>query len=336
VTRVTLAEHEDVAKYFRDKRVLVTGGTGSFGHHIVKTLLDLDVPRIVILSRDEKKQYDMRDEYAGDPRLHFVIGDVRDYETLQQAFRGVDVVYHAAALKQIPICEHHPVEAVRTNILGAENVRRAALANHVETVVSLSTDKAVKPVNAMGMTKALGEKILLNQANIGNGTRFMCVRYGNVLGSRGSVVPLFRNRIDQNRPVPVTDPEMTRFLLTLSEAIDLVFHATLRGESGHLYVRKMPACTVMVLADVMTRALTGRADYPIECVGVRPGEKIHEVLVSEEEMGRAVESATYYDVMPTAAPRAHGRPRLFEYRSDNTERLDADRVLQLLRSECWV
>jgi UDP-glucose 4-epimerase len=327
---------EEVKHYFAGKTVLVTGGTGSFGTQIVKSLLKFDLAQLVIFSRDEKKQYDMRDEYADEPRLRFIIGDMRDYDVLAQALRGIDIVYHAAALKQIPNCETFPMEAVRTNVLGAENLRRAAIESRVSTVVALSTDKAVKPVNVMGMTKALGEKILLNPANHQTQVRFMCVRYGNVLGSRGSVVPLFRNRIEQGRPLPVTDPHMTRFLLTLPQAIDLVIHSTVNGQGGNLYVRKMPATTIGLLTQVMSKALTGRDDYPIEYVGARPGEKIDEVLVSEEEMSRAVESESYFEIFPVPQKTLAPSPQqLFEYRSDNTERLDAQQLLALLQAEGW-
>src|SRR4051794_9274707 len=212
--------------HFRGKRILVTGGTGSFGNQIIRELLEFGPEKIVVYSRDEKKQYDMQDQYGRERRLSFIIGDVRDAGAVMQAMRGIDIVYHAAALKQVPNCERYPMEAVLTNIVGAENIRRAALANEVSMVVSVSTDKAVKPVNAMGMTKALAEKVLLAEGVGGSaGARFVMVRYGNVIGSRGSVAPLFEQRIAQNRPLPITDPSMTRFLLTLPQAIDLVFHA---------------------------------------------------------------------------------------------------------------
>ncbi len=319
--------------FFRGKRILVTGGTGSFGHQIIHDLLEFGPERIVVFSRDEKKQCDMQDQYSQEHRLRFVIGDVRDGAAVMQAMRGIDIVYHAAALKQVPNCERHPMEAVLTNIAGAENIRRAALAQEVKVVVSVSTDKAVKPVNAMGMTKALAEKVLLAESAGGSGsTKFLMVRYGNVIGSRGSVAPLFEQRIAQNRPLPITDPAMTRFLLTLPQAINLVFHASVQGRGGHLYVRRMPACTVLELAQTVGRLCTGRADYPMTIVGIRPGEKIHETLVSEEEMTRAEESRWYYDIHPVGTLIAPERRRsgFTEYRSDNTERLSEDELAHLL------
>ena len=333
-----MIDRNTYSEYFRGKRILVTGGTGSFGNQIVRELLGFSPEKIVIYSRDEKKQYDMQDQYGNERRLHFTIGDVRDAGAVMEAMRGIDIVYHAAALKQVPNCERYPMEAVRTNIAGAENIRRAALAHDVMIVVSVSTDKAVKPVNAMGMTKALAEKVLLAEgAGESHPTKFVMVRYGNVLGSRGSVAPLFLRRIEQNRPLPITDPAMTRFLLTLPQAIDLVLHATVYGRSGHLYVRRMRACTVLELAQTIARVCTGSSNYPMTVVGIRPGEKIHETLVSEEEMVRAEESRWYYDIHPVGTfiepeRRSSG---FNEYRSDNTERLSADELARLLESGGW-
>jgi UDP-N-acetylglucosamine 4,6-dehydratase len=333
-----MPDRDTYSEYFRGKRILVTGGTGSFGNQIIKELLAFSPERIVVYSRDEKKQYDMQDQYGAERSLHFAIGDVRDAGAVMQAMRGIDIVYHAAALKQVPNCERYPMEAVLTNIMGAENVRRAALAHGVRIVISVSTDKAVKPVNAMGMTKALAEKVLLAEIpGAPDATRFVMVRYGNVIGSRGSVAPLFAQRIAQNRPLPITDPAMTRFLLTLPEAIDLVFHATAHGRSGHLYVRRMPACTVLELARSMAKCQTGRSDYPMTITGIRPGEKMHETLVSEEEMIRAEESRWYYDIHPVGTFIAPERRSsgFGEYRSDNTERLSEDELAQLLATAGW-
>lgn len=323
--------------FFAGKRVLITGGTGSFGHEILRQLLQLGPRHVVILSRDEKKQWDMRDEIGPTPVVRFVVGDVRDYETVAQAMRGIDVVYHAAALKQVPTCEEHPLEAVRTNVLGTENVRRAAIANGVRAVVLVSTDKAVKPVNVMGLTKALAERILLVETEGSTDTRFVCVRYGNVVGSRGSVIPLFQSRIAAGRPLPVTHPGMTRFLLTLPQAIQLVFKSTVEAESGALLVQKMPACYVGDLARAMSYALTKRDDYPIDYVGVRGGEKMHEVLVSEEEMLRAEETDSHFTIF------RHGRiePRaaehsLGEYASNQVEILDREAICKLLASAGWI
>jgi len=327
-----------IREFIKGKQILVTGGTGSFGHQIVSRLLGLEPARIVIFSRDEKKQYDMQHELGEcTDILDFVIGDIRDYTALNENMRNIHIVYHAAALKQVPNCEYHPFEAVKTNILGAENVRRAAVHNGVETVVAISTDKAVKPVNVMGMTKALQEKIILNPRNGNCGTRFLCVRYGNVIGSRGSVIPLFKKRLDKGLPLPVTCGEMTRFLLTLQQAINLVFEATIAGENGQLFVKKMPACYIQDLAEAMARAVSGRDDYPIQEIGVRPGEKIHEILVSEEEMRRSVETEDHYIIYPPGGlERPHLLRDIHEYASNNTTILDQNQITTLLRQEGWV
>lgn len=323
--------------YFSDKSVLVTGGTGSFGNQITRQLWAFSPSCIRIFSRDEKKQYDMRNAFGTRADLEFMLGDVRDMASVREAMAGIDIVYHAAALKQVPNCEFNPFEAVKTNVLGAESVRRAAIDVGVEVVVAVSTDKAVKPVNVMGMTKAIQEKILLNTANGRYTTRFICVRYGNVLGSRGSVVPFFQDLIRARKPLPITHPDMTRFLLTLTQAIDLVFKATVEGKSGQLFVRKMPACRIVDLARNMAQVITGDEAYPTMVVGVRPGEKIHEVLVSEEEMYRAVEKDTHYVIYP------HGRLErsqllrdIPEYTSSITDRLNDEQIVALLRSEGWV
>lgn len=327
-------------KYFEGKDILVTGGTGSFGHQIVSRLSEMKPNRIVIFSRDEKKQYDMQIQFEGNDFLEFIVGDVRDYDRIYQATREIDIIYHAAALKQVPSCEFHPMEAVKTNILGAENTKKAAIENGVDIVVAISTDKAVKPVNVMGMTKAIQEKIMLHQSSIEDevNTKFICVRYGNVIGSRGSVIPLFKERIRENKFLPVTNFEMTRFLLTLDDAIDLVFKTTVEGGNRQLFIKKMPACKIRDLAEAMSEAITGRRDYPIKEVGIRPGEKIHEVLVSEEEMRRAVETDTHYTIYP------HGElkePKLInktikEYTSNNTTMFSKEEIVSLLRKEGWV
>jgi|UniRef100_A0A7C3SPR7 UDP-glucose 4-epimerase len=319
---------------FEGKAVLVTGGTGSFGNQILKHLLKENPSEIRIFSRDEKKQYDMKQKYD-DERIRFFIGDVRDFDRVLEATRGVDIIFHAAALKQVPNCEFNPMEAVKTNIIGADNVRRAAIINGAEVVVSISTDKAVKPVNVMGMTKAIQERVMIN-AN-GNGTKFIVVRYGNVIGSRGSVIPFFKERIQRGEYLPITDLRMTRFLLTLDEAIGLVFKATSEGKGGEVFVKKMPAARVVDIARVMAKAITGREDYPIKEVGIRPGEKIHEVLVSEEEMKRAIETENHYIIYP------YGKidtPKLLrnieEYTSFNTDRLNEEQIETLLRKEGWI
>ena len=324
---------------WKNKNILITGGTGSFGHQIVSQLIESIKPnKIVIFSRDEKKQYDMQNEFEGQKDLiEFIIGDVRDYASVYEATKSIDIVYHAAALKQVPNCEFHPFEAVKTNILGAENVRRAAIENDVEVVVAVSTDKAVKPINVMGMTKAIQERIMLNPTNGKWDTRFICVRYGNVIGSRGSVIPFFKQRIEEGKFFPITSYEMTRFLLRLEEAVDLVFKATVEGETGQLLIKKMPAGYIIELAKVMSKAITGKEDYPIKEVGIRPGEKIHEVLVSEEEMRRAVETETHYVIHPYGELEKPSLMRdLKEYTSNNTKILNEDEILSLLKQDGWV
>lgn len=327
-----------IQDYVKDKNILITGGTGSFGHQILLQLVKFKPNKIVIFSRDEKKQYDMQNEFEEHSDiLEFIIGDVRDYAKIHDAMRNVGVVYHAAALKQVPNCEFNPFEAVKTNVLGAENVRRAAIENEVEVVVAISTDKAVKPVNVMGMTKAIQERVMLNSTNRKWNTRFLCVRYGNVIGSRGSVIPFFKQRIEKGKFLPITNNEMTRFLLLLEDAIELVFKATVEGETGQLFVKKMPACYVLDLAKVMSKAITGEDNYPIKEVGIRPGEKIHEVLVSEEEMRRAVETEMHYVIQPYGKLEKPLLMRdLKEYTSDITQILNEDEIISLLKKEEWV
>ena len=328
----------NINKKIADKNIVITGGTGSFGHQIVSQLLKFQPNKIAVFSRDEKKQYDMQNEFKENlDLLEFIIGDVRDYTSIYDATKNVDIVYHAAALKQVPNSENHPFEAVKTNVIGAENVRRAAIENGVEVVVAVSTDKAVKPINVMGMTKAIQERIMLNPNNGKWDAKFICVRYGNVIGSRGSVIPFFKDRIEKGEFLPITNYEMTRFLLRLEEAIDLVFKATIEGETGQLFVNKMPACYIINLAKVMGRVITGKDDYPIKEVGIRPGEKIHEVLVSEEEMRRAVETEEHYIIYP------HGeleKPSLLrdlnEYNSNNTQMLEDNEIVSLLKRDGWI
>lgn len=327
-----------INEYLEGKNILITGGTGSFGHQIVSQLLRFKPNRITIFSRDEKKQNDMQNEFEGhNDILQFVLGDVRDYAKTYETMKNVDTVYHAAALKQVPNCETHPFEAVKTNTLGAENVRRAAIENGVELVVAVSTDKAVKPINVMGMTKAIQERIMLNASNRKWGTRFICVRYGNIIGSRGSVIPFFKQRIEEGRFLPITSCKMTRFLLRLEEAIDLVFKATVEGESGQLFVKKTPACYIIDLAKGMSKAISGKDDYPMKEVGIRPGEKIHEVLVSEEEMHRAGETETHYVIHPYGKlEKPLLMSDLIEYTSTTTRILKEEEIVSLLRKEGWV
>jgi len=325
-------------KYFKNKNILVTGGSGSFGHCIISELVKFKPKKITVFSNDEDQQYHIRDEFKhyGDI-LEFMLGDIREYPRIFEAMKDIDIVYHAAALKHVPMGEIHPFEVVKTNIIGAENVRQAAIENNVEVVVTISTDKAVKPVNVMGMTKAVQERIMLNLVNEKWKTKFVCVRYGNIIGSRGSVIPFFKKKIEKGEFLPVTSFNMTRFLLRLKEAIELVFKTTIEGENGQLFVKKMPACHVIDLARAMAKAITKRKDYPIKEIGIRPGEKIHEVLVSEEEMRRVVETKNYYIVYPYGKLK---KPQLIrelkEYASNNTRMLNVDEITALLKKEKWV
>lgn len=300
--------------------ILITGGTGSFGNRVATHLADLNPKRIIIYSRDEKKQWDMCRHF---PDFQYVIGDVRDPARLREVMRGVDIVFHAAALKQVPSCEQSPFEALQTNTIGSQNVCETALRSGVGVVVALSTDKAVKPVNAMGISKALMEKIVCSKNQWPVDTRFCCVRYGNVMGSRGSVIPLFRSQIEQRRPVTVTVPHMTRFLMTLDESVDLVVHAMTHARGGEVFVRKAPATTVLDLARAMVLKYGDGDEIPIQETGIRPGEKIDEVLVNEYEMQRAIESDNYFTVLPEyRSERVESRwPVGHEYTSANTHRL---------------
>ena len=320
------------------KVILVTGGTGSFGHQIVRELLALKAASIRIYSRDEKKQYEMAISYRSRPEIQFTIGDVRELDRTRDAMRGVDIVFNAAALKQVPSCEFAPFEAVQTNIVGANNVRRAAIEAGVKMVIAISTDKAVKPVNVMGMTKAIQERIMLDPTYSGGNTKFVCVRYGNVLGSRGSVIPLFYNFIRKGLPLPITHPQMTRFQLTLREAVQLVLWASVKGESGDLWVQKMPAARVCDLGQALALGLRGEENYPTTIIGMRPGEKLHEVLVSEEEMWRATELEKYYVISSWAKVRGKARPEgqaLAEYSSAETHQLTREELLRMLEAEGW-
>ncbi|HYO42540.1 MAG TPA: polysaccharide biosynthesis protein [Candidatus Limnocylindrales bacterium] len=307
----------------RGATVLITGGTGSFGHRVTRSLLRNDPAEVRIYSRDEKKQWDMQRAY---PDLRFFVGDVRDRRRLREAMRGVDFVFHAAALKQVPSCEVAPMEAIQTNTLGSFNVCEAATEARVKSVVALSTDKAVKPVNAMGMTKALMEKIICAQNLSPSATTFSCVRYGNVMGSRGSVIPLFLDQVRRGDPLTVTVPTMTRFLITLDESVDLVYRAMTSALGGEVFVRRAPACTVFDLANAvrMWRSPDGDA-HPILTTGIRPGEKIHEVLVNEYEMQRAIAEDGYFTISPEYRPAVPTTPVPvgIEYTSENTERISS-------------
>jgi UDP-glucose 4-epimerase len=323
---------------FEDQTLLITGGTGSFGQAVARRLLETGCRKIRIFSRDEKKQEDMRLAFSSD-RLEFYIGDIRDYASIEDALQGVDCVFHAAALKQVPSCEFYPMEAVRTNIVGAENVIRAAIACEVRRCVVLSTDKAVYPINAMGMSKALMEKVMVAKSRLCDGeTTVLCAtRYGNVLGSRGSVVPLFLQQLLEERPLTVTDPNMTRFLMTLEESVELVLHAFTQGRPGDIFVQKAPACTIGDLARAL-RELLNRSNE-IRTIGTRHGEKLYESLVSREEMARAEDQGRYYRIPADARDLNYdkyfveGEPAVSaseDYTSHNTRRLDVAQVKEIL------
>lgn len=283
----------------KGKRILITGGTGSFGHFMAQRLLPREPAEIRIFSRDEKKQFDMRREFAAHPVVNFIIGDIRDSRQLKQACGGIDIIFQAAALKQVPNCELFPMEAVKTNVLGANNVVDAAIESGVERVVAVSTDKAVKPVNVMGMTKALQERIIINANKLpyNRGTKFCCVRYGNVMSSRGSVIPLFKRQLRDGIPLTITHPEMTRFLLTFMDASELILFAMENMKGGELFVKKAPSASIVSLAETMIEVV-GKGKGQIEFIGPFAGEKIHEILLSEEEMMRCQDLGDYFLVSP--------------------------------------
>ncbi len=324
---------------FDNKTLLITGGTGSFGNAAARRFLKSDIGEIRILSRDEKKQDDMRKEY-GDPRLRFYLGDVRDERSVSDAMSGVDFCFHAAALKQVPSCEFYPLQAVKTNIMGTENVLTAAIAHGVSRVVCLSTDKAVYPINAMGMSKALMEKVMVAKSRLLDGSRqVMCgTRYGNVMASRGSVIPLFVQQIRAGVPITITDPAMTRFMMSLESAVELVLHAFEHGFNGDIFVQKAPASTVADVAEAI-RQLMGKPGHPIHIIGTRHGEKLYETLLTREEMVNAEDQGEYYRILPDL--RDLNYSKFFEegerdisaaadYNSHNTTRLDVAGTKDLL------
>ncbi len=327
---------------FSNKTLLITGGTGSFGNAVIKRFLRTDIAEIRVFSRDEKKQDDMRKRY-NDAKLQFYIGDVCDAHSLTAAMRGVDYVFHAAALKQVPSCEFHPMQAVRTNILGGENVLETAIAAGVKRVVCLSTDKAVYPINAMGISKAMMEKVMVASSRNLKGTdTVICgTRYGNVMASRGSVIPLFVQQVLDGRDITITDPNMTRFMMTLSDAIDLVLYAFEHGQNGDIFVQKAPAATMEVLSQAILD-LMGKKDHPIAIIGSRHGEKLYESLLSKEELARVADLGGYFRVMPDGRDlnyakfvdegESHITQALHseEYNSHNTTRLDVDGMKKLL------
>jgi UDP-N-acetylglucosamine 4,6-dehydratase len=322
---------------FSGKSLLITGGTGSFGNAVLRRFLQSDVGEIRIFSRDEKKQDDMRKKY-GTSKLKLYLGDVRDYQSVLRAVRGVDFLFHAAALKQVPSCEFHPLEAVKTNVLGTENVLEAAIQCGVKRVVVLSTDKAVYPINAMGISKAMMEKVAVAKSRGSNSTVICVTRYGNVMASRGSVIPLFVEQIRAGTPITITDPEMTRFMMTLDDAVDLVLYAFVHGNPGEIFVQKAPAATIRVLAEALT-ALMGTPQHPISVIGTRHGEKLFEALLSREEMVAAEDMGGYFRVPPDLRDLNYGKfveqgevkiSLAEDYNSHNTERLNADGMRDLL------
>jgi len=290
---------------FKNKTLLITGGTGSFGHAVFKRFVDSDLEEIRIFSRDEKKQDDMRKRYDS-PKLKFYVGDVRDSQSVLNAVRGVDYIFHAAALKQVPACEFHPLEAVKTNILGTENVLEAAISCNVEKVVSLSTDKAVYPINAMGISKAMMEKIVVAKSRISNSTVINLTRYGNVMASRGSVIPLFINQIKSGNKITITDPNMTRFMMSLDEAVGLVLYAFEHGYPGDIFVQKAPAVTIDILVQAIKEVMKV-PDHPTEIIGTRHGEKLYEVLMSREETSTAESMDNYFRIPPDLRDLNYGK-----------------------------
>jgi UDP-glucose 4-epimerase len=322
---------------FKNKVLLITGGTGSFGNAVLRRFLESDLAEIRILSRDEKKQDDMRKRY-NNPKLKFYIGDVRDYQSVLNAVRGVDFIFHAAALKQVPSCEFHPLEAVKTNVLGTENVLEAAINADVQRVICLSTDKAVYPINAMGISKAMMEKVAVAKSRSGNGTVICATRYGNVMASRGSVIPLFVEQILDGKPITITDPNMTRFMMTLDDAVNLVLYAFEHGSSGDIFVQKAPAATVQTLAYALT-GLLNVPDHEVREIGSRHGEKLFEALLSREEMAAAEDLGDYFRIPPDLRDLNYGKfveegetkiSEAIDYNSHNTTRLDKAGMQELL------
>lgn len=323
---------------FKNKTLLITGGTGSFGNAVLQRFIDSDLSEIRIFSRDEKKQEDMRIALKSD-KVKFYIGDVRDYDSVHDALRGVDYVFHAAALKQVPSCEFYPMEAVRTNVLGAENVMRAAIANEVKRCVVLSTDKAVYPINAMGISKAMMEKLMVAKSRLCDPgkTVLSATRYGNVMASRGSVIPLFLGQLQSGKPLTITDPNMTRFLMSLEESVDLVLYAFENARPGDIFVQKAPASTVADLAQAMKELLG--ANNEIKIIGTRHGEKLYESLVSREEMARSEDLGGYYRIPADSRDLNYAKyfvegevevSSIDDYTSHNTRRLDVEGVKQTL------
>lgn len=326
---------------FNSKTLLITGGTGSFGNAVMRRFLNSEVSEIRIFSRDEKKQDDMRQMHKS-PKLKFYLGDVRDPSSIAHAMHGVNYVFHAAALKQVPSCEFHPLEAVKTNVIGTENVIDAAVSAQVEKVICLSTDKAVYPINAMGMSKALMEKVMVARSrSLDDDQTILCgTRYGNVMATRGSVIPLMVSQIENNEPITVTDPAMTRFMMSLDDALDLVLYAFNNAKNGDIFVQKSPASTIETLSTAIKHVLNS-PNHPVSVIGTRHGEKLYEVLLSREEMVAAQDCGNYFRIAPDLRDLNYekfvesGEVKITEsseYTSHNTTRLDTDQVIALLRA----
>ncbi len=322
---------------FKNKVLLIAGGTGSFGNAVLRRFLTTDIKEVRIFSRDELKQDDMRKFYNND-KLKFYIGDVRDKDSIDDAMRGVDYVFHAAALKQVPSCEFYPMQAVKTNVIGTENLLNSAVNAGVKKVIALSTDKAVYPIKAMGISKAMMERVIVSKGRNIKNTMIACTRYGNVMASRGSVIPLFIDQVRNGKPITITDPNMTRFMMSLDQAVDLVLFAFENGQSGDIFVQKAPAATVELLANTMKNIL-GRPDHKIKTIGTRHGEKLYETLLTKEEMVKAIDMGEYYRI--PADTRDLNYNQFFEegeqviteageYHSHNTHRLNEEELTELL------
>jgi UDP-N-acetylglucosamine 4,6-dehydratase len=319
-----------------NKILLITGGTGSFGNAVLQKFLNTDIKEIRIFSRDEKKQHDMRVEMKND-KIKFYIGDVRDFDSISNALKNVDYVFHAAALKQVPSCEFYPIEAVKTNVLGTENVLNASILNNVKKVVCLSTDKAVYPINAMGISKAMMEKVMVAKSRNSGDTTLVGTRYGNVMASRGSVIPLFYDQITNRQPITITDPDMTRFMMTLEDAVELVLYAFEHGNSGDIFVQKAPASTIGELADALKTIYN--SDVPINIIGTRHAEKLYETLLSKEELIMSEDLGEYYRIKADNRDLNYNKffteginiaPTLDDYHSHNTRRLEKNELISLL------
>ena len=330
---------------FKNKTLLITGGTGSFGNAVLRRFLESDIRALRIFSRDEKKQDDMRHEYQAKypdvaHKIKFYIGDVRSLESCRSAMPGVDYIFHAAALKQVPSCEFFPMEAVRTNVIGTDNVLTAAIENHVKCVICLSTDKAAYPINAMGITKAIEEKIAVAKSRYSGDTRICCTRYGNVMCSRGSVIPLWIDQIREGAPITLTEPKMTRFIMSLEEAVDLVLFAFEHGQNGDILVQKAPACTIQTQAEAVCELFGGRKE-DIKVIGIRHGEKMYETLLTKEECAKAEDMGNFYRVPADNRDLNYDkyfkegdvkRATIEEFNSDNTRRLNLEETKEKIAS----